>query len=79
MMVDPTTRYCLALVAISGAVLWVYARQNEYNNIERFYYRTDRLQYGLLKAAYFVIFASFILSIRTLIVNAYNGAKASGR
>jgi hypothetical protein len=70
---DTTVLYCITLVAVAGGVLWLYGRYNQYNNVERFYYRTDRFQYGLLKAAYFVIFATFLLSIRTLIVHAFKG------
>ncbi len=74
---DPTVLYCITLAAISGGALWLYRRHNAYDNVDRYYYKTNRLQYGMLKAAYFVIFATFLLSLRTLIVHALTAARRS--
>lgn len=60
--------YSIAVVAINGIVLWLYARENAFDDVERFYFRNDRYRYGALKAAYYIVFVTFLLAARTLLL-----------
>jgi hypothetical protein len=60
-------RYAILVVVLCGAVTMAYRTYDPYLNIERYYFRRSRLEYGTIKIAHFIIFMSALLSARYLL------------
>jgi hypothetical protein len=62
---DETLIYCFIIVVFNATLLILYHFHIDPNkDIERHYFKKCKIQYGLFKISYFIIFMSFILSVR---------------
>ena len=61
--------YSVTVALATGLILFLYNfRLDPYKNIERFYFRTSKVEYAIFKFTYAVIMLSCILSIRYIVV-----------
>ena len=66
--------YAVGAGIVCGLLLFVYNYYiDPYKNIERFYFKTSKPQYILFKLTYAVIFFSFIVSARFLVMKSLSG------
>ena len=66
--------YSVTVAFITGLILFLYNfRLDPYKNIERFYFRTSKVEYAIFKFTYAVIMLSCILSLRYIIVTLVAG------
>jgi hypothetical protein len=71
---DETTLYCIIIIIINSIVLLLYHFRIDPNkDIERYYYKKDKIQHCCFKLAYLIILLSLIFSIRYLL---YDGMKS---
>lgn len=69
--------YSVAVALATGLILVVYNfRLDPYKNIERFYFRTSKVEYAIFKFTYAVIMLSCILSLRYIIVTIVAGTNS---
>jgi hypothetical protein len=66
---DQDTRYAILAASLCGAVVLSYKLYDPYQNIERYYFKESRIEYGILKAAYFVVFVSGMLGAKYIMHN----------
>lgn len=67
-LLDETGFYAFAIVTFNSILLLMYHFKIDPNKkIERFYFKKNKIEYGLFKAAYFIILVSFILSLRYVV------------
>ncbi len=57
--------YCILFIA--GVMLIYYSYQNDYQRIERYYFRNNRRLYYVLRAVHFILLASIILNVRYIV------------
>ena len=63
---DPVVKYCVLVAIVDAIVLAAYHLNDPYKNVERFYFYRSRIEYGILKAGYFVVFITFMISVKFL-------------
>jgi hypothetical protein len=77
---DETLIYCFIIVVFNAILLSLYHFHIDPNkNIERHYFKTCKIQYGLFKLAYFIIFISFVFSARYIVYELFSFMSASSR
>lgn len=57
--------YCILFIA--AVMLAYYSYKNDYQRIERYYYKNNRRLYYVLRAAHFILLASIILNVRYIV------------
>lgn len=76
MPIDETIIYALAIVVFNSVLLLYYHfKIDPYKKIERFYFKHNKIEYGLFKASYFIIIASFVLNLRYIVHEGFNFLK----
>lgn len=63
---DPVIKYCVAVAVVDAVVLVAYHTNDPYKNVERFYFNRSKVEYGILKMGYFVVFMTFMISIKMI-------------
>jgi hypothetical protein len=57
--------YCSLFIA--GVILLYFMYKNDYQRVERYYFKKDRKLYYVLRACHFVLLMAIILNIRYVI------------
>jgi hypothetical protein len=57
--------YCILFIA--AVMLIYYSYKNDYQRIERYYFKNNRRLYYVLRATHFILLASIILNVRYVI------------
>jgi hypothetical protein len=57
--------YCTLFIA--AVMLAYYSYKNDYQRIERYYFKHDRKLYYVLRAVHFILLASIILNVRYVV------------
>lgn len=57
--------YCVLFIA--AIMLIYYSYKNDYQRIERYYFKNNRRLYYVLRGAHFILLASIILNIRHIV------------
>jgi hypothetical protein len=57
--------YCTLFIA--AILLIYYSYKNDYQRIERYYFKNNRRLYYVLRATHFILLASIILNVRYVI------------
>lgn len=57
--------YCTLFIA--AIMLIYYSYKNDYQRIERYYFKNNRRLYYVLRAVHFILLASIILNVRYVI------------
>ena len=60
-------QYCLVVAIIDAIVLYAYHAHDPYKNVERFYFNRSKIEYGILKGGYFIVFITFMISVKVLL------------
>jgi hypothetical protein len=72
---DATMWYCVGISVFAGIFLYLYHfHVDPYKDIERYYFKNDKLQHGLFKLAYYIVFISFVLCVRYMVFEGFNTA-----
>lgn len=66
-LTDPVIKYCLVVAIVDAVVLVAYHTNDPYKNVERFYFHRSKVEYGILKVGYFVVFMTFMISVKMLV------------
>jgi hypothetical protein len=66
--------YCSLFLA--AVVLLYFSYQNDYQRIERYYFKNNRNLYYLLRATHFVLIMSIVLNVRYLVYKYVDTLKA---
>lgn len=62
---DTTMLYCLVIIVINSSLLLLYHFWiDPYKDIERFYFKHSKLEYGVYKLSHFIIMLSLVFSLR---------------
>jgi hypothetical protein len=57
--------YCILFIA--AVMLIYYSYKNDYQRIERYYFKNNRRLYYVLRATHFILLASIILNVRYVV------------
>lgn len=57
--------YCTLFIA--AVMLAYYSYKNDYQRIERYYFKNNRKLYYVLRAVHFILLASIILNVRYVV------------
>lgn len=75
---EPSEMYCIAAIAFSSAVLLLYHyKYDPDKRIERFYFKTSKIEYAIFRFAYVILITSAIMCVRHLIDGIVKRMKAS--